>query len=229
MQPYLFPYIGYFQLMNVADEFVVYDNIKYTKKGWINRNRILVNGQEAYVTFPLKNGSDYLDIKERFLADTISADKKKILNRMTESYRKAPYFKDAFPVIEQAILFEEENLFKYILHSLDLLKEYLEIQTKLIVSSTITIDHTLKAVDKVIAICKALHVNEYVNPSGGIDLYKKENFLIHGIDLKFLKTTEVNYKQYNNTFAPSLSIIDVMMFNSNEQIQYFLNKSYVLQ
>ena len=65
MQPYLFPYIGYFQLMNAADEFVVYDNIKYTKKGWINRNRILVNGSDAYINFPLKKDSDYLDVKDR--------------------------------------------------------------------------------------------------------------------------------------------------------------------
>ena len=229
MQPYLFPYIGYFHLMNAVDEFVVYDNIQYSKKGWINRNRILVNGEEAYITFPIKKDSDYLDIKQRSFSETILADKKKRLNRITESYRKAPYFNDAFSLIEKAILLEDGNLFTFIFNSLILLKEFLDIKTSLIISSSLNIDHSLKAEDKVIAICKSRNASEYINPIGGIELYKKDNFKKHGIKLQFIKTEEVCYPQYKNKFVPFLSIIDVMMFNSKAEIQKILNHSYSLQ
>lgn len=227
MQPYLFPYIGYFQLMNAADEFVVYDNIQYSKKGWINRNIILVNGKEDYITFPLKKDSDYLDIKHRVLAE--NADQKKILNRIRESYKKAPYFNEAFPIIESAVLFRENNLFKYIFNSLLVLKEYLAIKTPLIISSDIAIDHLLKGENKVIAICKAKKATDYINPIGGVELYKKENFSRQGINLQFIKTGDINYLQFENKFIPSLSIIDVMMFNSKSEINDFLTNDYSLQ
>ncbi len=228
MQPYLFPYIGYFQLMNAVDEFVVYDNIQFSKKGWINRNRILVNGEEAFITIPLKRDSDYLDVKDRWLAETWMTDKKKILNRINESYNKAPYFNNAYPIIKESILLEENNLFKFILHSLTLIKEYLEIKTSLIISSSIAIDHTLKSENKVIEICKARCATEYINPIGGTGLYKKENFKEQGINLHFIKTGDIFYSQYKNQFVPFLSIIDVMMFNSRDEIQRHLNYSYTL-
>ena len=132
MQPYLFPYIGYFQLMNAVDEFIVYDNIQFTKKGWINRNRILFNEKDIYISLPLKKDSDYLDIINRTLADTWLKDREKMINRLIEGYKKAPFFESTFPVIKNAILFEETNLFKFIFHSLQLLNEYLDINTRLI-------------------------------------------------------------------------------------------------
>jgi hypothetical protein len=145
MQPYLFPYIGYFQLMNAVNEFVVYDNIEFSKKGWVNRNRILVNGKDSYITFPLKKDSDYLDIKERYLAETWSIEKNKLLNKIKEAYRKAPYFNFVFPLIEKCINFNDTNLFNFVLNSLVLIKEYLGIPTTLTLSSIIPIDHKLKA------------------------------------------------------------------------------------
>jgi hypothetical protein len=226
MQPYLFPYIGYFQLMNAVDEFVVYDNIEFSK-GWVNRNRILVNGKDSFVTIPLKKDSDYLDVRERFLAENWDSEKKKIMNRLAESYRKAPFFKNAYPVIEQCVLYNEPNLFGFIFHSLNKLSEYLSIRSPLIVSSTVLIDHKLKGEEKVIAICKARKASAYFNPIGGVDLYKKSAFNNAGIELRFLKSNELNYKQFNNEFVPWLSIIDVMMFNSTEEVSAFLN-SYSL-
>jgi len=110
MQPYFFPYIGYFQLMNAVDEFVVYDNIEFTKKGWINRNRILVNGQDSFITLPLKKDSDYLDVRDRYLADSWTSEKIKMLNRIKGSYRKAIQFDFVYPVIEKCILYDESNL-----------------------------------------------------------------------------------------------------------------------
>jgi len=228
MQPYLFPYIGYFQLMNAVDEFVVYDNIEFTKKGWINRNRVLVNGNDAYISFPLKKDSDYLDIRERYLAEVWITDRKKMLNRIHASYSKSPYFTDVYPVIEKAILFEENNLFLFILNSLNLVKDYLQITTSLITSSTIPVDHTLKAEKKVIEICKDRKAEVYINPIGGLGLYDKNEFKESGIELHFLKSDPIDYKQFENDFVPWLSIIDVMMFNSREQIKGYLNL-YTLQ
>ena len=228
MQPYLLPYIGYFQLMNAVDEFVLYDNIQFSKKGWINRNRILVNGAAEYISFPLKKDSDFLDVRERFLSENWPVERKKLLNKITELYRKAPYFKDAYPVIERVIAAEENNLFKIILNSIQVINGYLGIQTPIVISSTIDIDHSLKSADKVMAICKNRGADIYVNPIGGIELYDKTIFLKEGVQLHFLKTGDVIYKQFDNDFVPFLSIIDVMMFNTSDEIKNHLHHSYTL-
>ena len=222
MQPYFLPYIGYFQLMNAADEFVVYDNIEFTKKGWINRNRILVNGTDAYITLPLRKDSDYLDVKARYLAEIWPAERKKMLNRIAQSYRKSPYFSAAYPVIEKCVLHEDPNLFGFILHSLDAIKGYLGIQTQFVISSAITIDHTLKSEQKVIEICRARNAGTYINPIGGVGLYSKDNFNSVDIKLNFLRADDIQYRQFDNDFIPSLSIADVMMFNSKETITAML-------
>lgn len=229
MQPYLFPYIGYFQLMSAVDEFIVYDNIQFSKKGWINRNRILVNGSDAYITLPLKKDSDYLDVKDRYLSDDWNTERKKILNRITESYRKAPQFSIVFPLIEKVILFEEKNLFRFIFNSLQEVNAFLEIKTPLVISSTIDIDHQLKSEKKVMALCKARNATTYINPIGGVELYNKDEFKNEGLDLQFLKANNIQYPQFNNEFVPFLSIIDVMMFNSKETVQEHLKVSYALQ
>jgi hypothetical protein len=228
MQPYFFPYIGYFQLMNAVDEFVIYDNIEYTKKGWINRNRILVNGKDSFITIPLKKDSDYLDIRDRSLAEIWSIEKKKMLNRIVESYRKAPQFDSVYPMIEKCLCFGDSNLFSFILNSLNQVKEYLEIPTYFVVSSTVSVNHELQAEKKVIAICKARKADTYINSIGGIKLYVKDEFKEETIDLYFLKTNDFRYKQFGQDFVPWLSIIDVMMFNSKERIKEYLNSFYVL-
>jgi hypothetical protein len=224
MQPYFFPYIGYFQLINAANEFVIYDNIEFTKKGWINRNRILVNQADAFITLPLKKDSDYLHVKDRYLADTWDIERKKMLNRITESYRKAPYFKETYEVIEKCILYEDRNLFKFILHSLQTLMQYLNIKTNLVISSSILVDHQLKSDAKVMAICKERGADMYINPIGGIVLYDKNHFKQNNLELQFQKSNSITYKQFNNDFLPWLSIIDVMMFNSKEEINKFLSE-----
>ena len=224
MQPYFFPYIGYFQLMNAVDEFVVYDNIEFTKKGWINRNRILVNGKDSFITLPLKKDSDYLDVRDRYLADSWLSERVKMLNRIKESYRKAPQFDSVYPVIEKCILYDESNLFKYILNSLKIVKAYIEIDTPLVISSTITIDDTLKADKKVIAICKARKADTYVNAIGGMELYLKETFQEKDIELKFIKSKPFEYPQFGDAFVPWLSIIDVIMFNPQDRIVQMLRE-----
>ena len=214
--------------MNAVDEFVIYDNIKYTKKGWINRNRILVNGKDSLISIPLQRDADFLDIKDRRLAKIWGSEKKTMLNRIIGAYKKAPYFDRAYPIVESCILFDDFNLFIFIFNSLCLIKEYLEIKTPFLISSSISIDHEIKAENKVIAICKARKADFYLNPIGGIQLYSKDRFMEQGINLHFIKTNNIIYKQFNNDFIPFLSIIDVMMFNSKNEIKGYLNSFYTL-
>ena len=227
MQPYFFPYIGYFQLIKSVDEFVIYDNIQYTKKGWINRNRILDKESDKLFTIPLKKDSDYLNVIDRKLSESWDKDRKKLLNLLYTSYNKAPYFKETYDVAKECLLDTEDNLFTFILNSLNKINDYLDIKTPIIISSSINIDHSLKSQDKVIAICKAREATTYINAIGGVDLYSKETFKLNSINLKFIKSQPITYTQFRNTFVPWLSIIDVLMFNSKDTIKEYLN-SYTL-
>lgn len=223
MQPYFLPYIGYFQLISAVDLFVIYDNIKYTKKGWINRNRFLVDGQEGFFSIPLKKGSDFLDVRDREVSDAF--DRTKLLNQLAGAYAKAPHFKRAFADIRDIVSCSETNLFKFILNSVARVCACLQIRTPIVISSQIAIDHAnLKGQDKVIALCKALHGTAYVNPIRGAELYDKVDFERHGLELSFLETGDVRYPQFGHDFVPSLSIVDVMMFNSTERIRSFLER-----
>ena len=222
MQPYFFPYIGYFQLVNVVDKYVVYDNIQYTKKGWINRNRILMNGKDAYITVPLEKDSDHLNICERKVSN--SFEKNKFLNQIKGIYSNAPYFDCIFSIIEDIVCFSEKNLFLFNYNSIQKICKYLNITTEIIVSSTISINHSLKGQDKVLAICQVLNATEYYNAIGGRELYDRQIFAEQNINLQFLKSKPIAYKQFKNDFVPNLSILDVLMFNSVEEINNMLNK-----
>jgi hypothetical protein len=226
MQPYFFPYIGYFQLIAAVDLFIVYDNIKYTKKGWINRNRMLQNGKEAMFSLPLKSGSDSLDVCERELAEDFNRDK--LLNQFKGAYRRAPYFAQTFPLVEQIVRFEEANLFRFLYHSILRTCQHLGITTEIRISSTIAIDHGLKNQDKVLALCEAVSASTYVNAIGGRDLYSKETFRDKGIDLTFIQSKPFEYSQFGNEFVPWLSIIDVMMFNPLDALKACIATNYEL-
>ena len=227
MQPYFMPYIGYFQLINSVDKFVIYDNIQYTKKGWINRNRILANGKDQLITLPIKKDSDYLNVVERELSESWDKDKSKMLNVIKASYNKAPYFQETFELISKCLNNPEANLFRFIYDSIVLINDHLEIKTPIVISSTIDADHALKSQDKVLSLCKEQNADVYINSIGGVELYDKETFKQNNIKLNFIKSNPIQYKQFNNEFVSWLSIIDVMMFNSKEQIKEYLN-NYIL-
>ena len=226
MQPYFFPYIGYFQLIAVVDMFIVYDNIKYTKKGWINRNRLLQNGKDVMFSLPLKIDSDYLDVCGRELAADFNRDK--LLNQFKEAYRRAPYFAETFPLVEQIVRYEDTNLFHFLRHSIVKTCQHLGITTKIRISSDIAIDHNLKNQDKVLALCEAVGARTYVNAIGGMDLYSKETFQEKGIELKFIQSRPFDYPQFGDAFVPWLSIVDVMMFNPLDTIRTCISTNYEL-
>lgn len=217
MQPYFFPYIGYFQLIKSVDVFVIYDNIKYTKKGWINRNRMLQNGKDVMFSLPLKNDSDSLDVCERELSTDFNRDK--LLNQIKGAYRRAPYFEQTYLLVESIVRYKDSNLFRYLHNSIVSTCNYLGIDTDIKISSEIANDHSLKNQDKVLSLCEALGANTYINAIGGMELYSKERFSNKGIDLKFIKSKPFEYAQLGAEFVPWLSIIDVMMFNSAKTIQ----------
>lgn len=222
MQPYFLPYIGYFQLLSSVDVFVIYDNIKYTKKGWINRNRFLLNGNSMDFSIPLKKDSDFLDVSDRQVSDGFLSGN--LLNRFREAYRGAPYAKEVLPIIEEILCLPERNLFEFIRHSVERISCILGIQTRIIVSSQLEVNHDLKSQEKVLAICQHLGADTYINTIGGRELYSRETFLSHGIDLWFIQTRSIEYPQFGQPFVPWLSILDVMMFNSVKEIRDMLGR-----
>jgi hypothetical protein len=220
MQPYLFPYIGYWQLINAVDTFVIFDDVNFIKKGYINRNSIMVGGKSQQFTLELVGASQNKLINEI----EVGNNSKKLLKTIEISYKKAQYFEAVFPIIVDILNQEEKNLAKFIGYSLEKLSDYLEIDTKFIYSSDIKKDNTLKAQDKILDICKKLDATNYINAIGGQELYDKEKFQEHNIQLNFLKTELKEYKQFKNEFISYLSIVDVLMFNSIDEVKNMLNK-----
>lgn len=225
MQPYLFSYLGYFQSINAVDKFVIYDDVQFIKGGWINRNRILINGKESMLTLKIKKDDFKLNINERYLVDNYEYENNKIIKSIELAYSKAPYFKEIIKLIKDIFNFKENNLSQFIVNSIIKICNYLDITTEIILSSKLNKDNTLKNQCKVIHINKILGANTYINALGGIELYSREVFKRNEIDLFFLKMNDIVYKQFDeNNFIPNLSIIDVLMFNSKEQVKKMLNE-----
>lgn len=220
MQPYLFPYIGYFQTINAVDKYVLYDDVNFIKQGWINRNRILLGGKDYIFNLTLSGASSFKLINEIGIID----NKAKILKTIQQAYKKAPYYSETSILLENILEFESDNLAVFINNSIRKICEFLNINTELIISSELDKDSTLKAQDKVIHICKNLGADQYINAFGGQELYNKEDFAKEDIKLSFIKTEPIIYEQFKNEFVPWLSIIDVMMFNSVDDISIMLNK-----
>lgn len=227
MQPYFLPYIGYFQLIAAVDTFILYDNIKYTKKGWINRNRILQRGSDVKFSLPLRKDADSLHVVQRELAADF--DRGKLLNKFCGAYALAPYFSMTYPLLDRIVSYGDNNLFRYIYYSLVSTCAHLGISTKIRISSEIDIDHGLKGQDKVLALCKAVRADTYINTIGGVELYSKNDFQIQGIDLQFIKVKSFRYVQFSEPFVPWLSIIDPLMFNPLDQVQEMIAGQLVLE
>jgi hypothetical protein len=221
MQPYFFPYIGYWQLINAVDEFWVYDDVNYIKGGWINRNNILLNSQKHMVTLPLDGASPFLPINQIKRVSN-KKNNEKLIKKIEQAYKKAPYFNDIAPIIQETIFHPSDKIADAVYYSIQRVSEYLGIKTKFILSSSIKKDDNLKGKDKVIHICKFLNTTDYINAIGGLELYDKKSFAQEGIILHFLKTKDITYEQFGNEFVPWLSIIDILMFNDIKTVQGYL-------
>lgn len=223
MQPYLFPYLGYFQLIASVDKFVFYDDVNYINKGWVNRNNLLVNNQAHLFTIPLSAVSQNKLILETRVSPE-QAWKTKLLKTIETAYRKAPHFDVVFLMISEWIAHPPEFISELNVRSTKEICEYLDITTELENSSSVYNNSELKGQHRILDICLKEKAETYINPIGGMSIYDSSLFAEKNIELLFLKTTFTPYKQYANEFVPGLSIIDYLMFLSPEDIKQKLKE-----
>ena len=217
MQPYVFPYLGYFQLIQAVDEFVFYDDVNFIKRGWINRNRILTHNSEKLISFPCKKASQNKLINEVIL-NTDSKDYSKIKETIRHSYKKAPNFKIVFELIENILDKSHNSISDLATDSIISISKYLGLNTRFSLSSVeFPETKNLERAERIMTIVLKLNGDNYVNSIGGVELYNKNEFLKSDIKLNFLEPTLSKYKQFNNNFIEGLSVIDVLMFNSKEE------------
>lgn len=225
MQPYLFPYVGYFQLLAAADRFVVYDDVQFIKGGWINRNRILVNGQPWLFTVPLDQPSP-----NRLICDIeLQASNQwrhKLLQTIAQNYQRAPYFETVNELIVRIFSAEARTIADLVRVSLISIVEYLKLPVEFVPSSAVYNNAHLKAQERVLDICRLERADVYINAPGGRALYNAEAFERNGVALKFIEAHITPYKQSkkNDSFVPGLSMVDVLMNNSVPEVQMLLNQ-----
>lgn len=209
MQPYFFPYIGYWQLINEADLFVIYDDANYFSRGFINRNYILQNQKPQRLTLELSMASQNKKINEIFIRDNSI----KLLKTLNHAYRrKAPFFDEAYELIKRLMLYPEKNLAKYLSHTIQELSLIFQFQTQFLLSSSLELPSDIRGEMRIIKICKLINATSYINLPGGQSLYNVETFENNGLILSFIKPDESPYDQKQASFISSLSIIDRLMF-----------------
>ena len=198
MQPYFLPYLGYFQLIAAVDKFIIYDDIQYTKKGWINRNKFSTSVGDWKFSIAVESHSEKAKISEIRIAKEY--EPAKILARIKNDFGKRDSFqKEAMALISNVVQNEERNLFNYVFHSIIEISSFLEIpRDRFIVSSELGDFWSHKGANRVICICNALGAKTYINPVSGTHLYSKEFFSSNGIDLKFLSPKLENYAEDKN-------------------------------
>ena len=211
MQPYFFPYIGYFQLIAAVDKFVVYDDVNYIKRGWINRNNILINGVATLIQVPLSGASQNKLINEVEILNEAKW-KIKLLRTIELNYKKAPLFRAVYDLIQTEINNGHTHIAGLNAESTKAVCKYLGINTQIISSSSHYQNKHLSGQDRILDICKIENAGRYINPIGGMELYDRALFKENNIELNFLQSSAISYSQFNNLFAPYLSIIDVLMF-----------------
>ena len=210
MQPYFFPYIGYWQLIHAADRFVIYDDVNYIKGGWVNRNRILINGKPVFITAPLHQSSPFKRICDTALQPSL-VWRDKLVKMVETTYRRATYFVEVFPIVEELIRHETDNLSDYLAHQLQNLSAFMGINTEFVVTSRCYENNELSGQERLLDVCTREGATTYINLQGGQTLYDGETFRKAGIDLRFIVIRPLHYKQRAAGFVPYLSIIDALM------------------
>jgi hypothetical protein len=220
MQPYFFPYIGYFQLIKAVDKFIFYDDVNFIKNGWINRNRILINNRASYITVQLKDASSFKPINCIEFTD----NREKLKMSIEQAYKKAPHFDSAWPVINTCLDLKTKSISELAIYSVEQVSRYLNLDTHFETSSRrYAKTKDLKKTERLKEICRINNASQYINPIGGTELYTKDDFVTFGINLCFIKSKKIEYMQNKAEFVPWLSIIDVMMFNSPEKVNRILD------
>lgn len=225
MQPYIFPYIGYFQLISAVNRFIVYDDVTFIKQGWINRNRILAHGAPLFFSIPLSGASSHTLIREVHINKTLYVEwRNKFYKTLEQYYRKALQYEQVLSIIKDVLNGEPQLISVLAVLSIKAVCGYLGITTEIIETATKYDNRHLKGEDRVIDICRQENARVYVNAIGGRELYSCDNFKRNNIELRFLRCGEISYRQFRYTFVPSLSIIDVLMFNMPETANQLVNQ-----
>lgn len=224
MQPYLFPYLGYFQLIAAADVFVLGDDLPYVRSGWVNRNRILHNTQARLITFALKKDRFELLIRERQLVDHFDGEANRLIALLTECYERAPYFAQVMPLIERLIRFPQQNVALYAEHSIRELCAYLHIVTPILRGSDFSLGAHIGRHERTLRIARRCSASTLLQPAGGLDEEEIQHFARQGLEVRGFRMQPIEYRQFEQPFVRNLSIIDVLMFNCVEHIQQLLDR-----
>ena len=225
MQPYFIPYIGYWQLIDAADKFAIADNYNYIKKGWINRNRVLEKGEERYFNIEIEHAS-----QNRYICDHLikPIDKEKKLQQLESFYHYARYRQTGIDLMDQMLSYEGNNLVDFLFNSIRLICDYLQIKTELYRTSDFDQDPSLRFADRIYDYCRQFGADTYYNPIGGTTLYSFEEFKAHGVKLGFVEAIPKPYPQSSPEFIFGLSIMDIIMHNSVEEIQELLKSRRII-
>lgn len=224
MQPYFFPYLGYYQLISAVDKFIIYDDVNFIRQGWINRNRLLLGGRDFVFSAPLKDASSFKTIDQTELHPRdFPIWKEKFYRTLGQAYGKAPFYSEILPLVQQ--IFEEENhqfISQLASASIIRISQYLQIPTKFVTTAKVYQNAHLKAQNRIIDLCRKENASEYINAVGGQHLYSSADFARHNIRLRFIENIPVPYPQYQYDFTAGLSILDVLMFNGKDQSRQLL-------
>jgi hypothetical protein len=236
MQSYFFPYLGYFQLIDAVDIFHLYEHVSFRKKSFITKNNILDKGRKIPVAIkvPIAKKSSFKTIKEIEIQKD-NTWKKQLLKLIYFNYKKAAYFEAIYPLIEKSIMRDETSLHRYNSKIIIDICNYLNINTSIKFDNDDMLDmekalkentEVLEEIKskRILNICKKIGANTYINPIGGIELYDKDYFQQHNMELFFIEAQIEPYKQFDNEYTPYLSIIDVLMHQGKEGSQKMIKQ-----
>lgn len=228
MQPYLFPYLGYFQLVHAADYFVFYDDVAFIRRGWINRNRMLCNGRDQLFTVPVIKSSLESEIKN-VSCEITKIWRDKFFKNIEYNYKKCPHFSDVMAVIEDVMGLGVQPISELAESSIKSVCQYLGIEKRFLNSSVFSPETKgINRTDRLCIITKKLGLSQYLNSSGGKTLYTKEEFKRQGVKLYFIESEPIQYKQHGSKgYIPNLSIIDVLMNNDIQNTTKLLKKYHL--
>lgn len=224
MQPYFYPFLGYWQLINMVDEYIIYDDVHYIKGGWINRNNIKIGTSAGMLGFSVSKASQNKIINELEIFMT-PENRERLMKKMYYAYARAPYSGEVLKLFEDAIYYDKTNLAEFLNYSIRKTAEYMGIETPILSATELQLDHTHRGQQRIIDICHERGAGEYINSIGGKALYSNKDFEEAGLKIGFLKMdSDIVYPQGKGDFIPSLSILDVLMYNSRDEVRQMLNR-----
>lgn len=224
MQPYFLPYIGYFQLMAAADVFVLLDDVAFINRGWINRNRLLLDGAPKRFTLPLSGASQNRRICDLALADE-PRWRERLLATVDHAYRRAPQYRPVRALLERVLMSGTQRLDELLLASLREVAGLLGLETEIRPSSRVYGNEALKGQARILDICRLEGATHYLNPPGGSALYDAEAFAAAGLQLRFVQPQPISYAQFGASHVPWLSMLDVLMFNDVPAVRELLRRA----